>query len=160
MRLVAAVTAALLVPTAARACPPPVESHRLPTRAEVLRGNVERAEAIVYAVVERSIGHGEVDPDSDAFSGDPGTIRILHVYKGDLRVGQRLRLYGQSYESSCGDFRYDSRAGRTGAYGVLFLSRDDIASRQPIAFGTFTPAADVAEMIQLGFIRSARTAAR
>ena len=158
MRLRFALLLSCLVPAAARACPPPPQDYVPPTREEWLARRVADAPAIVYAVVERPIGRGDVDYRTDVFSGVPGTIRILHVYKGALRVGQRLSLFGISWDTDCGSFHYDARLGRTGAYGVLFL--DPVAARpEGYPFTGFLPETDVADMIRLGLIRSARTAA-
>lgn len=159
-RLLLALLASCLVPAAAVACPPPPPGYVPMTPEQLLRYDVDHADAIVFARIERAIGHGEVDPYTDDFTGDPGTIRILHVYKGDLRVGQRLRLYGQSFETDCGSYHYQSRAGRTGMAGVLLLHFGPGSGRNPQIFPEFRPEADVREMIRLGLIRSARTAAR
>ena len=137
------------------ACPPPPPGYVPPTREEALRRDVATAEAIVYAVIERPIGDGELDFATGAFSGQAGTVRVLHVYKGDLAAGQRVAMYGLSYDTSCGSLRYAPETGRRGAYGVLFLHHR-VEGRRPLPFTGFRPEADVAEMIRLGLIESAR----
>lgn len=141
---------------AAGACPPPPPGYVPPTREQALRRDVATAEAIVYAVVESPIGHGELDFGTGAFTGRAGTVRVLHVYKGDLAVGQRIALYGLSYDTSCGSLRYAPETGRRGAYGVLFLHHR--VEGRPLPFTGFRPEADVDEMIRLGLIASARPA--
>jgi hypothetical protein len=140
---------------AAAACPPPPPGYVPPTREEALRRDVRAAEAIVYAVVESPIGDGALDFGTGAFSGQAGTVRVLHVYKGDLAVGQRVAMYGLSYDTSCGSLRYAPETGRRGAYGVLFLHHR-VEDRRPLPFTGFRAQADVAEMIRLGLIDSAR----
>lgn len=161
MRPLTALTIALFAPVAApiaaTACPPPPEGYVPPSREEQLRARVQAADAIVDARVERSIGHGQLNAAEDTVSGDPGTIRIRHVYKGDLRPGQRLRMYGVTDEgTSCGGaFRYETRFGRTGTTGLLFLYRRDLDRPTPLPFYEFVPQAEVEEMVRLGLIRSA-----
>ncbi|MGQ0660976.1 hypothetical protein [Sphingosinicella sp.] len=142
---------------AAPACPPPPPGYVPPTREEALRRDVATAQAIVYAVVESPIGDGDLDFATGAFTGRAGTVRILHVYKGELAVDQRVALYGLSYDTSCGSLRYAPETGRRGAYGVLFLHHR-VEGGRPLPFTGFRPQADVAEMIRLGLIRSARPA--
>lgn len=139
---------------AASACPPPPPGYVPPTREEALRRDVGAAEAIVYAVVESPIGDGELDFGSGAFSGQAGTVRVLHVYKGDLAVGQQFAMYGLSYDTSCGSLRYAPETGRRGAYGILFLHHR-VEGNRPLPFTGFRAQADVAEMIRLGLVRSA-----
>jgi hypothetical protein len=156
MRLLIAIIASSLAVTAAHACPPPPTGYVPPTREEALRGDVERAQAIVYAVVETSIGAGERDFATGEFSGRAGIVRVIHVYKGDLRPGQRIPMYGLSYDTDCGSLQYAPATGRFGAYGVLFLHHP-VEGRLPLPFSGFRPEADVAEMIRLGLIGSARS---
>jgi hypothetical protein len=159
MRRALALIAFCLTATAAQACPPPPPGYVPLTREQLLARQVGDAQAIVYALVERSIGSGDVDYRTGQFAGDPGTIRIVHVYKGELRAGQRLRLFGVSWDTDCGSFHYEARMGHAGAYGVLFL--DPHGDRDGLyPFTGFVPAADVAAMIRLGLIQSARAAAR
>jgi len=142
---------------AAPACPPPPPGYVAPTREEALRRDVAAAEAIVYAMVESPIGDGELDFGTGAFSGQAGTVRVLHVYRGDLAVDQRVALYGLSYDTSCGSLRYAPETGRRGRYGILFLHHRVEAGR-PLPFTGFRPQADVEEMIRLGLIVSGRPA--
>jgi len=137
------------------ACPPPPPGYVPPTREEALRRDVATAEAIVYAVIESPIGDGALDFGTGVFSGQAGTVRVLHVYKGDLAAGQRVAMYGLSYDTSCGSLRYAPETGRRGAYGVLFLHHR-VEGRRPLPFTGFRAQADVAEMIRLGLIESAR----
>lgn len=154
-RLIALAMLGWAVPVAA--CPPPPPGYVPPTREEALRRDASAALAIVYAVVESPIGDGTLDFATGAFSGRSGTVRVLHVYKGELAVGQRLQMYGLSYETSCGNLDYAPETGRRGAYGVLFLHHQ-VEGRRPLPFTGFRPEADVAEMIRLGLIRSAQAA--
>ncbi len=144
---------------AAGACPPPPPGYVPPTREEALRRDVAAAESIVYAVVESPIGDGELDFGTGVFTGQAGTVRVLHVYKGSLAIGQRVALYGLSYESSCGNLRYAPETGRRGLYGVLFLHHR-VEGNRPLPFTGFRAQADVAEMIRLGLIESASTERR
>ena len=147
--------AALAAAVPAAACPPPPPGYVPPTREEALRRQVATAEAIVYAVVETSIGPGELDFATGDFSGQAGTIRVIHVYKGELAAGQRFPMYGLSYDTSCGSLHYAPETGRRGVYGVLFLHHR-VEGRRPLPFSGFAAEADVAEMIRLGLISSAR----
>ena len=147
--------AALGAASSGWACPPPPPGYVPPTREEALRRDVATAEAIVYAVIESPIGDGALDFGTGVFSGQAGTVRVLHVYKGELAAGQRVAMYGLSYDTSCGSLRYAPETGRRGAYGVLFLHHR-VEGRRPLPFTGFRAQADVAEMIRLGLIESAR----
>lgn len=105
----------------------------------------DRATNIVYAAVDRSIresGHRR-----------PGSIRILHVFKGDMQVGQRVATF-YDYRPVCPNLRPDrSVAIPRGAYGILLLE----GTREPFAFPSFVSQANVEAMIRFGIIRSTRT---
>jgi|GraSoiStandDraft_59_1057299.scaffolds.fasta_scaffold320160_2 hypothetical protein len=159
MRWMIALVAPIMCAGAAAACPPPPQNYVPPTREQMLREQVASADAIIYGVVGSTIGHGEIDPFTGRFSGHAGTVRIRHVYKGDLRVGQRIRMYGLSYETDCGSLHYRLRTGRAGAYGLLLLHYGP-GRREPYAFIEFVDESTVAELIRLGLIRSAQRVAR
>ena len=134
----------------ALACPPPPPGYQPPSAEESLRYRVTSAPNIVYAVVERSIR----EERRAAARPEPGRIRILHVYKGNLRRGQRIPIYGLSVETDCGNIDYSRSDARRGAYGRLLLQAWD--GRQAMPFVSFESRATVEDMIRLGLIASAR----
>jgi len=145
-------TVALLLLAAAAptmACPPPPPGYQRPSPEEALRGQVMGAPNIVYAVVERAI-QGEGSAPAGA---TPGHIRIMHVYKGGLRTGQRIPMYGLLARTDCGNIEYSREGARQGAYGILFLRAWN--GHDPVPFVSFESQATVDEMLRLGLIQSA-----
>ena len=146
--------ALLLLTTAAPAlaCPPPPPGYQPLSAEEAFRRDVERTPNIVYAVVETTIR----EEGSVMGRLNPGSVRILHVYKGDLRPGQRIPMYGVSFSTDCGSAQYSRSDARRGAYGILLLEAWDGHERMP--FDSFWDPAAVEEMFRQGLIRSARAA--
>ncbi len=84
MRLAFALAAFSLAPTPALAClsAPPGTVEPPPPSVEQRAAAIARdSAAIVYGVLTRSIE-----------SGRDGELRIIHVYKGDLRAGMRVAI--------------------------------------------------------------------
>jgi hypothetical protein len=142
----------LVCSTPAVACPPPADhgSHEPLSAEDILRQRVSYMPNIVYAVVERTIAR----EGASGFPRGPGVVRILHVYKGNLRPRQRIRMYGVSQHTDCGNLEYSREDARRGAYGVLLLSELSNEGSQP--FVRFESPAVVEDMIRLGLIESAR----
>jgi hypothetical protein len=136
----------------AQACPPPPPGYQPPSAEESLRRRVAGAPNIVYAVVESSVQR----EGSVLTRLMPGSVRIIHVYKGSLRPGQRIPLYGVSFESDCGNVHFSRGDARQGAYGILLLEAWN--GRDALPFVSFEDSTTVAEMMRLELIQSARTA--
>jgi len=140
---------ALIAVAPAMACPPPPPGYRPPSPEEALRSRVMGAPNIVYAVVESAIqGEG-----SALNRTAPGHIRIMHVYKGGLRMGQRIPMYGLLARTDCGNIEYSREHARQGAYGVLLMRNWN--GQDPVPFVRFESQATVDEMLRLGLIESA-----
>ncbi len=105
----------LAVPTAGLACPPlNVHPKAVAQREQDFRAQVDAAKAIVYAVVER--------PITTAKNG-VGSLRILHVYKGDMIAGQRAEMRYAVPRSRCPayvpkDYVFSQDQG---TYGVVLI---------------------------------------
>jgi len=144
MRVVFVLLAAGLATTAA-ACPPPIPPLHPPTLEETDAWYRDYAdiENIVYATVDRAI-----PPQG---TGRQGRIRILHVYKGAMRVGQRVAVTNES-EITCGMIRpWEVPRGH---YGVLRLG----PAADVMAFEGFMAPQTAAELIRRGLIGSAAAA--
>jgi hypothetical protein len=142
--------AALMPAAPALGCPPPPPrppGYVYPTLEEVLRQRADATPNIVYAVVERPI----LAPDP---AEGPGTVRIVHVYKGGLRVGQRIAMVFERPRTDC-DWGPNEGAS-PGTYGVMFLPR--IEGSAPIRYMGFQHPGTVQQMIGFGIISSARPA--
>jgi hypothetical protein len=111
---------------------------------EALRLTAGRADHIVYAMVVRPIRE-ESEPRT-------GRIRILHVYKGGLHVGQQLTTFYR-FLQDCPVPR-PQRMPRVprGAVGVLLLQ----GAQEPVEFPGFLSDGNLAAMLRFGIIRSAR----
>lgn len=111
-----------------------------------------RVTDVVYGVVERDIR-------SDAKR--TGRLRILHVYKGKLAVGdQVLMRYSIPPAVYCPVYLpsgYVHRQ-RRGTFGVTFISRTGPAG--VAEFKGFLPSETVERMIRAGLIKSARADTR
>jgi len=134
--------------TAAQACPP-VNQHpsAVAEREAAWRRCVEGSAGIVYGVVDRRVVWGR-----------GGTLRILHVYRGDFRVGQRLHVLYAPPQIP-GDCYVYSPPGsifyRRGAYGVAFIGAPDANRRH--GFGGLIGGNGAAQLIREATIESART---
>jgi hypothetical protein len=134
----------------ALACPPPPPGYHRPSPEEALRGRVMGAPNIVYAVVESAIQGEGTDLNRTA----PGHIRVMHAYKGGLRMGQRIPMYGLTARTDCGNIDYSREHAREGAYGILLMQNWN--GHDPVPFVSFESQATVDEMLRLGLIVSAR----
>ena len=123
-----------------------------PTRAERVRQAAANAPNIVYAVVNRAM------PAPAALGGELREIRILHVYKGDMRPGQGIVMHVSGASSMCDPRPPVSMIAGRGAYGVLLLYRT--GGGAPIPFPDFLTPIDVEDLIRTGIIQSARGAPR
>jgi hypothetical protein len=132
-----------------RACPPPETGPNPPSPDEMLRNRAAQAANIVYATVERSIPAWRRDLGAEEL----GMLRILHVYKGTLRAGQLIPIYGQVSQNDC-MYEYDHAAAGRGHYGLLFLDRWN--GSDPLVFVNFEAPGMAGNLIRLGIIRSAR----
>ena len=136
----------------ALSCPPPYfpPGYVPPGPDEILRRRAEGAANIVYAVVERSL-----PPWRESLTGEEmGMLRILHSYKGALRAGQLIPMYGEVSQNDC-MYEYDHEAAGRGHYGLIFL--DAWNGRDPLPFQRFERPEVAQDLIRLGLIRSART---
>jgi len=136
-----AAAAAAIVPThGASACPPLPPGYVPPTDEQRLDDFARRSDIIVYGVVT-----GTARP------GERSRLKILHVYKGNVRKGQTiLAQTGFDYPvPACAGMMGPPPPKANGTYGVVALRTD--------AWGlTFIKAKDVQMMIERGLIRSAR----
>ncbi|SEH17551.1 hypothetical protein SAMN05428974_2247 [Sphingopyxis sp. YR583] len=138
----------LAAPTAALACPPlNVHPKAVAQREEDFRAQVGGAKAIVYAVVERSI--------TTAKQGI-GTLRILHVYRGDMAVGERVEMRYAITIPRCPayvpkDYVFSQDRG---TYGVVLIP--DGVQGVPLPFTGFQGRTRVDYMISRGLIVSAQ----
>jgi hypothetical protein len=116
VRVILASAFLMLVPFPAVAClPSPLGTIEPPPptveqRAEAIARNSEN---IVYGVLARGI-----------IDGRPGQLRIIHVYKGDLRVGTRVAIK-QSWgfdPPMCAGMMGEPPPTPKGAYGVFAWS--------------------------------------
>jgi hypothetical protein len=78
----------------------------------------------------------------------------MHAYKGSLRMGQRIPMYGLLAHTDCGDIEYSREHARQGAYGILLMQNWN--GHDPVPFVSFESQATVDEMLRLGLIVSAR----
>jgi hypothetical protein len=140
---------ALLFATPAFACPPSLPDDPVPpSPAELLRNAAERSPNIVYATVERASGAYH--------SGEQRRlVRILHVYKGDLHVGQRIWTKLALGSTECGGGQPAEITALEGAYGILLLPAWREGDEPPYLPG-FLDASDADVLIRAGIIRSAR----
>lgn len=140
--------AALALATAAPglACAPSLGNE--PPRSYYVRQAAAAAPDIVYAMVEREM------PAPRARGGELRRLRILHVYKGDLRVGQRLTMHVSDSSTMCDPKPPARMQAPRGAYGVLLLYRP--VGDAPPPFPDFLWPTDVEDLIQAGLIPSAR----
>ena len=140
--------ASLLVPTAAIACPPTNQHPSAVAEREALFWQeVTGATDIVYGVVDHAI----VDSDRTG-----GSFRILHVYKGNLRVGQRLPM-AYAIPPSCPWEPPGQARVSKGSYGVILVDRRGVAGAVPF---TGFLGSSVERLFSKGYIKSARGRAR
>ena len=118
MRLIMASAFLMLTPSPVLAClaPPPgtIEPPPLTVeqRAEAIARNSEN---IVYGVLTRAIVDGHL-----------GELRVIHVYKGDLRAGTRVAIKGSwGFDPPmCAGMLGGSPPTPKGEYGVFAWSGD------------------------------------
>lgn len=134
-----AIAAAAALPGAASACLPPAADWRPPTLEEEAKAAYEGSTDIVYGVVT-----DESDEDGKI------AFKVLHVYKGALTPGARLKLEqgGRVPAAACLSSWMDPPV-RRGEWGVIFF-RD---SRPALNF-LYTQELEL--MFDKGWIRSAR----
>jgi hypothetical protein len=135
MRMIA--TAALLLgmcPTGALACSL-APNNRPPSQAQLDRGlriGFQRAEAVAEVMTVRG-----------SQLGQPGLMRILRVYKGNIRVGAVYPLHAVP-ESMCGSGDF-----RPGLRGVMMIGRIDA----PISYSGFLIPDEMSRLRRFGLIR-------
>ncbi|HEU0098870.1 MAG TPA: hypothetical protein VFQ67_08865 [Allosphingosinicella sp.] len=136
--LVLAIAAAAL-PGAASACLPPPDDWRPPTLEEQARAAFEDSTDIVYGVVtDASVGGGKI------------AFKVLHVYKGPLRPGARLKLYPNMRVPAGACLNsYMEPPARRGDRGVIFFNEGRPALN-------FLYKEELDMMFAKGWIRSAR----
>lgn len=136
MRISAALALLLaLCPAGALACSLAPNS-RPPTRAQVDRGlriGFQRSEAVVEVMTVRGSQQGQ-----------PGLMRVLRVYKGNVRVGAVHPLHAVP-GSMCGSGDF-----RTGLRGVMMIGR----MNAPISYGGFLSSDEMSRLRHLGLIRA------
>jgi hypothetical protein len=131
--------AAAALPGSAFACLPPSADWRPPTLEEVARAAYEGSTDIVYGVVT----------DERTEDGKIG-FKVLHVYKGPLRRGARLKLeQGNRVPAVACLNSYMEPPVRKGESGVIFFH----AGRPALDF-LYTEELEL--MFDKGWIRSAR----
>lgn len=142
MRPVLAIAALLLSATPAEACLPPPPGSVLPTFEQTVRTAYLFTPDIVEAVVTRTIRRNDE-------SRRPGELRVVRVYKGNLRVGQRLPFYFNELWTSC-DYAPPEMFATRGSRGLVMLSSPD--KGPPGRFRGFEGAEFVAELRRQGFL--------
>lgn len=137
----------------ALACPPPYypPDQVPPSVDQLLRNRAEATPNIVYATVERSIPAWREDLSAQ----DLGMLRILHVYKGNLRAGQLIPMYGQVSLNDC-MYQYNREQAVRGTSGLIFLDAWD--GSEPLAFESFQVPEVARDLIRIGVIQSAQAA--
>lgn len=139
-RIVPAIAAAAaMLPGAAFACLPPAADWRPPTVEELAKAAYEGSTDIVYGVVT---------DDREETGKIP--FKVLHVYKGPLKPGARLKLdRSERIPAIACLSSYMEPPPRKGEYGVIFFD-----GRRP-AFN-FIYTEELKIMFDKGWIRSAR----
>ena len=140
---------ALISASPALACPPWLPGDTpSPSRAERLRSEAEGIPNIVYAVVDEAVGAYQAIEQRRL-------VRIIHVYKGDLRAGQRIWMTLRRGSTECGGGTPAEITRLKGDYGILLLPayRD---GGDPLEMPEFVRASDAEILIRAGVIRSAR----
>ena len=125
---------------AAVACPPPPPGYVQPSHEQILERSMKGVSDIVYGVVTDG--------------GEPGktsTFEVIHVYRGNLKVGDKVQTtpgWGHP-EPFCVGMMSAAYPKPTGTYGVVAF---------PTGTRTldFISPEDVQLMIQKGWITSAR----
>jgi hypothetical protein len=146
------VVLALISASPAVACPPSLPTDAPPpSRAELLRDAAEGAPNIVYAVVDEAVGAWQAIEQRRL-------VRIIHVYKGDLRAGQRIWMALRRGNTECGGGTPTEITRLKGDYGILLLPAYR-AGDDPPQMPEFLDAADAEMLIRAGVIRSAREGA-
>lgn len=144
MRLLSGV-AFLLVATisplqGAWACPPPPPGYVPPTQEQVLERSLRSVSDIVYGVVT-----------DGGVPGRASTFEVIHVYRGNLRAGDKLQTtpgWGHP-EPVCVGMMSEAHPKPVGTYGVAAFADGqralDIISPENVQI-----------MIEKGWIKSAR----
>lgn len=138
-----AVAAALLAPSAAQACLPPLTETKEPTREEKVRRAYEYSDDIVYGVTGEGLGDSRL------------TFRVVYVYKGRLKPGDTIvveKSWGFE-EPPCTGMPYPPWPIASGSYGVIGFPHDRPALN-------WLDSADLEIMFRNGWIVSARKAAQ
>jgi hypothetical protein len=152
------IAALALASASAGACPPTngnplavaqrqVEWER---RFAAFRLHAQQAAGIVYGVMEES-------SDFDARRADyvRGVLRVVHVYRGMFRRGQRIRMRAGTFPlGECAGMLPPALPPR-GAYGVVIL--DWVRPGERVPHNAFLPPRIVDRLISEGVIRSARS---
>lgn len=126
------------------ACLPPIGNE--PSRTERVLQAAAGAPDIVYAVVERAM----LAPRR--LSGELRRLRILQVYKGGMRPGQRLVMHISAATSMCEPRPPASMIATRGARGVLLIYPR--GGNDPIPFPEFLWPSDELDLARAGIIPS------
>jgi hypothetical protein len=119
-------------------------------RIQSFKKHAVEAPAIVYGVMEDSLGYDKKRRDRNRV----GTLRIIHVYKGRYRSGQRIKVRpGSHLLATCP--MPPMSIGR-GSYGVVILDKT-LGGKSMRHNGFLSP--DLIRLLMAdGIIRSARDA--
>ena len=132
--IVAAFLLLTLCPARGAACSRAPNS-RPPTQAQLDRGlrvGFQRAEAVAEVMTVRGSQQGQ-----------PGLMRVLHVYKGNVRVGAIYPLHAVP-GSMCGSGDF-----RPGLRGVMMIGR----MNAPIFYSGFLSPDEMSRLRRFGLIR-------
>lgn len=143
----------LALSTAAIACPPPppptAESKaHAQRRIEEFKRHAIQASGIVYGVVDKQIGYDARNLDSSKV----GTLRVIHVYQGQYKRGQRVKMRPGFWPlSTC---PMPPMSLPKGSYGVVIL--DKPSDGKAIPHNGFLPDYFIQSFIADGIIQSAQ----
>lgn len=135
-----AAVAALLPLQAAVACPPPPPGYVPPTQEQILERSLRNVTDIVYGQVT-----------DGGVPGKPSTFKVIHVYRGNLRAGDKLQTtpgWGHP-EPFCVGMMAEAHPRPVGSYGVAAFTQ----GRRTL---NFVSPENVRIMIDKGWIQSAR----
>ncbi len=121
------------LPDAAQACSP-LPNYRPPSQAELNRSTIERFRRAAAVV--------EVVADTASTFERPGRMRVLRIYKGNVRPGTRLTVRSVP-GSMCGHGDFPA-----GARGIIMIHRLDA----PPTFQGFISTAHVALLRREGLL--------
>jgi hypothetical protein len=124
----------------APACPPPPPGYVQPTQEQLLERSLQRVDDIVYGVVTEG-----------GAPGKPSVFKIIHVYRGNLRIGDKVETtpgWGHP-EPFCVGMMSPAHPKPVGTYGVVAFANGQRTLN-------FIAPENVRTMIEKGWIKSAQ----